>query len=250
MARFQDKVVIVTGGARGIGEAACISFAKEGAKVAVADILDQGKEVADQLNAQGYDAIFVKTDVAKEEDVINLVNKTVEKYGKLDVMCANAGVSPYKPAVEHTKEDMDYAYGINLYGAFYCDKYAVIQMLKQGTKGAIVNTASVFSHVGRANSAAYASSKGGVKVLTQSFALAHSAQGIRCNAVCPGVIMTPMMEGILQNEEHYNIMVSMHPIGRLGKPQDIANAILFLASEEADFITGAYLCVDGGYTAQ
>ncbi len=250
MNRFQDKVVIVTGGAMGIGEATCESFAKEGAKVVIADINEMGKEVSDKLNSLGYDTMFVKTNVASEDEVKNLVNSTVSKYGKLDVMCANAGISPYKATIDHDKDDLEHIFSINTYGAYYCDKYAVMQMQKQGTPGAIVNTASMFSLVGRANSAGYAASKGAVKIITKSFALAHAAEGIRCNAVCPGVIETPLMKIVLQSPEHKQMAIDLHPIGRLGQAQEVANAILFLASDEASFITGTTIFVDGGYTAQ
>ncbi len=248
MARFQDKVVVVTGGAMGIGEAACEAFAKQGAKVVIADCNDLGQGVSDRLNAQGFDTIYVETDVTKEEQVINLVNKTVEKYKKIDVMCANAGIGHYATPIDHTGDDFDRILDVNLKGAFYCNKYAAIEMLKQG-KGAIVNTASIGSYTGRPSQAAYCASKGGIKLLTQTMSRAYCAQGIRVNAVAPGVILTPLIEFLTQTPEHRQQMVDLHPIGRLGTPMEVANAMVFLASDEASFVTGAILPVDGGYTS-
>ncbi len=251
MKRFVDKVVIVTGGASGIGEAACISFAQEGAKVVVADInSDKGQKVSDEINAQGFNSVFFNCDVTKEAQVISLVDSTVNKFGRLDIMVANAGISMYKPPIDCTEEDLDNLYSINTKGVFFCDKHAVIQMLKQESRGTIVNTGSMCSVINRANTLPYNASKGAVKQITQTFALAYSAEGIRTNAVCPATIMTPILKQILQDPEHINRSLGMHPIGRHGEPQEAADAILYLASEQSSFITGHLLMVDGGYTAQ
>ncbi|MEC0226487.1 SDR family NAD(P)-dependent oxidoreductase [Paenibacillus alba] len=193
--RFHLKVAIVTGGASGIGEVAARLFAEEGAKVVIADFSDRGQAVSDQLNAEGLDTLFVKTDVSK----------------------------------------------------FLCDKYAIKQMLAQGTGGSIVNCGSIHSHVGKASVTAYASAKGGVKLLTQSLGADYATKGIRINAVCPGYIDTPLIEG--RSEEVTQHLIGLHPMGRLGRPEEVAKAVLFLASEDASFITGTSLLVDGGYTA-
>ncbi len=246
---FKDKVVVVTGGAMGIGETTCESFAKEGAKVVIADFNDLGKNVSERLNAQGFDTIFVNTDISKEDQVINLVQETIKKYGTLDIMCANAGIAPYKTPIDHTEEDFDKVIGTNLKGTFFCNKQAVIQMLKQENKGVIVNTGSLVSVAGRPNVLAYAASKGAVKMMTQTFALAYAESGIRVNCVCPSTIETPIMLQIVQDPEHLNRSRALHPMGRHGTPQEVADAILFLASDKSSFITGTVLMVDGGYTA-
>ncbi len=249
--RFIDKVVIVTGGAHGIGEADVVSFVQEGAKVVIADIDEvAGKGLSDRLNTEGFDTLFVKADVTVEDQVSDLIEKTVEKYGKLDVMVANAGIGgTYAPPVDQTVEDLDLIYNINIKGVFLCNKHAAKQMLKQGTPGSIVNMGSIESILARPNTTPYNATKGAVKLMTQSFARAYAANGIRCNAVGPGVILTPMVEKLTQSPAHRQMMIDLHPLGRLGTPQDVANAVLFLASHESAFITGTCLMVDGGHCA-
>ncbi|GGG07600.1 SDR family NAD(P)-dependent oxidoreductase [Paenibacillus aceti] len=245
--RFENKVAIVTGGASGIGEATVRLFAAEGAKVVIADFSDRGQTVSDELNGQGFDTLFVKTNVTSEQDVIHMVERTVEKFGKLDILYANAGIAKDAPADQLSFEDWKRTIDINLTGVFLCDKYAIKQMLAQGTGGAIVNTGSIHSHVGKSRVTAYASAKGGVKLLTQSLSADYATQGIRINAVCPGYIDTPLIQG--RTEEITKHLVGLHPMGRLGKPEEVAKAVLFLASDDASFITGTSLLVDGGYTA-
>ncbi|MVP01340.1 SDR family NAD(P)-dependent oxidoreductase [Paenibacillus lutrae] len=246
--RFQDKVAIVTGGASGIGEATVRLFAQEGAKVVIADFSDRGQTVADELQAAGSDALFVKTDVTKEEDVKHMVAETVKQYGKLDILFANAGIAKDGPADQLSWEAWQKTIDINLSGVFLSDKYALEQMLAQGTGGAIVNCGSIHSHVGKAGVTAYASAKGGVKLLTQTLGIDYAQRGIRVNAVCPGYIDTPLIAG--RTEAITNHLTALHPMGRLGRPEEVAKAVLFLASDDASFVTGTTLLVDGGYTAQ
>ncbi|MFS0836549.1 SDR family NAD(P)-dependent oxidoreductase [Paenibacillus sp. UNC499MF] len=246
--RFTDKVAIVTGGASGIGEATVRLFAQEGAKVVIADFSDRGQTVADELKAEGRDALFIKTDVTKEDDVKHMVAETVKQYGKLDILFANAGIAKDGPADKLSWEAWQKTIDINLSGVFLSDKYALEQMLAQGTGGAIVNCGSIHSHVGKAGVTAYASAKGGVKLLTQTLGIDYAQHGIRVNAVCPGYIDTPLIAGRTQAITDH--LTALHPMGRLGKPEEVAKAVLFLASDDASFVTGTTLLVDGGYTAQ
>ncbi|WP_433615214.1 SDR family NAD(P)-dependent oxidoreductase [Paenibacillus cellulositrophicus] len=245
--KFDSKVAIVTGGASGIGEATVRMFASEGAKVVIADFSDRGQTLSEELNAQGYDTLFVRTDVTQEAEVQRMVEQTVAKFGKLDILFASAGIAKDGPADRLSSDSWQRTIDINLTGVFLSDKYAVQQMLAQGTGGAIVNCGSIHSHVGKAGVTAYASAKGGVKLLTQSMAADYAAKGIRINAVCPGYIDTPLIKG--RDEAITAHLTALHPMGRLGKPEEVAKAVLFLASEDASFITGASLLVDGGYTA-
>ena len=246
--RFQDKVAIVTGGASGICEQAVRLFAAEGAKVVIADFSDRGTTVSQELNNQGHEALFVKTDVTKEADVQRMVQETVQRYGKINILFANAGIANDAPAHKLSMEQWQRTIDINLTGVFLCDKYVIEQMLAQGTGGAIVNCGSIHSHVGKSGVTAYASAKGGVKLLTQSLGVDYAKEGIRVNAICPGYIDTPLIAG--RNEAITQHLISLHPIGRLGRPEEVAKAVLFLASDDASFITGTSLLVDGGYTAQ
>ncbi|EJL23056.1 SDR family NAD(P)-dependent oxidoreductase [Brevibacillus sp. BC25] len=246
--RLENKVAIVTGGASGIGETTVRLFAKEGAKVVIADFSPRGNELAEELNQAGFDALFVKTDVTKEDDVKNMVSTTVEKYGKVDILFANAGIAKDAPGHLLSMDDWQRTIDINLTGVFLCDKYVIEQMLAQGTGGAIVNCGSIHSHAGKAGVTAYSSAKGGVKLLTQTLGLTYAKEGIRVNAVCPGYIDTPLIAG--RNEALNEHLIGLHPMGRLGKPEEVAKAVLFLASDDASFVTGTSLLVDGGYTAQ
>ncbi|MFE5320213.1 SDR family NAD(P)-dependent oxidoreductase [Paenibacillus sp. NPDC056579] len=246
--RFANKVAVVTGGASGIGEMTIRLFAEEGAKVVIADFSDRGQTLADELRNGGKEALFIKTDVTKEDQVQAMVAETVKQFGRLDIMFANAGIAKDGPAHMLTADAWERTIDINLSGVFLSDKYAIEQMLKQDGGGVIVNCGSIHSHVGKAGVTAYAAAKGGVKLLTQSLGIDYAKQGIRVNAVCPGYIDTPLIAG--RNEAINEHLISLHPMGRLGKPEEVAKAVLFLASEDASFITGTSLLVDGGYTAQ
>ncbi|PAQ15446.1 short-chain dehydrogenase [Bacillaceae bacterium SAOS 7] len=245
--RFENKVAIVTGGASGIGEATVKAFVKEGAKVVIADYADAGQLVSDRLNDEGFDTFFIKVDVSNEEQVKTLIEKTVDKYGKLDIMFANAGIADEADIHGIDLDKWKRTIDINLTGVYLSDKYAIEQMRKQGHGGVIVNTGSIHSIAGKEGVTAYAASKGGVKLLTQTLGATYAKEGIRVNAIGPGYIDTPliaMAQGELRDE-----LVSLHPMGRLGKPEEIAKAVLFLASDDASFVSGTLLVVDGGYTA-
>lgn len=245
--RFENKVVIVTGGANGLGAASALEFAKEGAKVVIADISDAGKEISDKLTADGFSSIFVKTDVSNEQAMINLIEKTVEEFGKLDVMFANAGIN-IEATVEDLKvDDWQKVIDVNLKSVYLSNKYAIAQFKKQGSGGAIVNSGSIHSLVAREGLAPYSASKGGVKMLTQQVAAEVSKHGIRANAIAPGYIKTELINTLSQDV--IDSLVSLHPMGRLGEPVEVAKTVLFLASDDASFISGVTLPIDGGYTA-
>ncbi|MGV3467071.1 MAG: SDR family NAD(P)-dependent oxidoreductase [Heyndrickxia sp.] len=246
--KLENKVAIVTGGASGIGEASVRIFAEEGAKVVIADFSERGKQLSEELNEKGYDTLFIKTDVTNEEDIKRMVAETVNQYGKLDILYANAGVADDAPAHELTYEKWKRTIDINLSGVFLSDKYAIEQFLKQGNGGVIVNAGSIHSHVSLPNPTAYSAAKGGVKLLTQNLCTAYAKEGIRVNAVCPGYIDTPLLSKVDPNTKEY--LANLHPQGRLGKPEEIAKAVLFLASDDSSFVNGTSLLVDGGYTAQ
>jgi len=246
--KLDGKIAIVTGGADGIGGATVREFVKEGAKVVIADINEEkGMILYKELKDAGADVLFVKTNVAAESEVENLVSKTVETYGRLDVVFNNAGVAELTPTHELTEESWRRTVSVNLDGVFFMAKHAIKQMLINGG-GSIVNAASIYGHVGFGQHVAYSSSKGGVVNLTRALAVEYAKENIRVNSVGPGFVMTPMLAPL--SEEMLQYLATLHPIGRLGKPVEIAKAVVFLASDDASFITGANIPVDGGYIAQ
>ena len=248
----EGKVVLVTGAGSGIGRATALVFAREGAKVVVSDIVvEGGEETVQQIKAAGGEAIFVKADVSKAADVEALITQTVETYGRLDCAFNNAGIEGgVKPTIDCTEEEFDRTIAVNLTGVWLCMKYEIQQMLSQGG-GAIVNTASVAGLVGFPGLPDYVASKHGVLGLTKTAALEYAKSGIRVNAVCPGVIQTPMVERGAQLSPGFDeLAVSMEPVGRFGQPSEIGEAVVWLCSEAASFVTGHPMTVDGGLVAQ
>ncbi|GIP29824.1 short-chain dehydrogenase [Paenibacillus sp. J23TS9] len=246
--KLSGKTAIITGGASGIGQATARLFAQEGANVVIADFSEAGQEVANRLQEDGHRAIYVKVDVTEEKDIQALIERTVHTYGQVDIMFANAGVANDEPADQLSLEKWQRTLDVNLTGVFLSDKYALIQMLKQGTGGAIINSASIHGHAAKAGVTAYGSAKGGVVMLTQTLGIQYASRGIRVNAVCPGYIDTPLLKAL--PPEAKQKLVDLHPIGRLGSAEEVAKAVLFLASDDSTFVVGTSLMVDGGYTAQ
>lgn len=245
--RFENKVAIVTGGASGIGEATVRAFAREGASVVIADLTDKGAQLAADVIENGGRAVYIETDVTDSEAVQNLIARTVRIYGRIDIMFANAGIADDARIEQLDESAWKRTIDINLTGVYLCDKYAIQHMHAQGG-GVIVNCGSIHSHVGKSGVTAYAAAKGGVKLLTQTLAIDYGQHNIRVNAVCPGYIDTPLLKNVPDAQKQ--ALAALHPMGRLGKADEVANAVLFLASDEASFINGSSLMVDGGYTAQ
>ena len=248
----EDKVALVTGAGSGIGRASALAFAREGAKVVVADVSARGGEETVQLiKAADGEAIFVMTDVSKANEVEALIKKVVDTYGRLDCAHNNAGIEGIvTPTADYPDEMWNRVIRINLKGAFLSLKYEIPQMLKQGG-GAIVNTVSTLGLVGIQGISAYVASKGGVLGLTRTAAVEYATSGIRINAIMPGVTRTPMMDRQMGENAHLaeQQYVSLHPIGRLGRPEEIAEGAVWLCSDLASFVLGHALAVDGGYLA-
>ena len=247
--RLRGKVAIVTGAGSGIGEATAHTFAKEGAKVTVADVVDSaGNDTVEQIGAAGGDAIYVHTDVTSADDVQSMVNTTINSYGGLDVLFNNAGIAMRLAVADLPEEDWDRCIDINLKGAYLGSKYAIPAMITNGG-GSIINTASIYGIVGGPNRAAYVASKGGIVNLTRGMALDYADSNIRVNCICPGYTDTPIIQNIVETPVKYKALVDQHPMGRLANPLDIAYGALYLASDESAFVTGIALPIDGGYTA-
>ncbi len=245
------KVSVITGATSGIGRDAALLFAQSGSKVVLAGRREsEGREVMDAILAAGGEALFVKTDVARDADVRALIDKTLQKFGRIDVAFNNAGIEGnWTPIVDQTEEDWDRVIDINLKGTWLCLKYVIRQMLKQGSGGAIVNMSSVAGLMGSAGAATYCASKHGVIALTKAAALENAKSGIRVNAVCPAVIETAMADRAFADPVVNKFVLSQHALGRFGKPMEIAEAVLWMASARSSFMTGQTLVLDGGFLA-
>jgi NAD(P)-dependent dehydrogenase (short-subunit alcohol dehydrogenase family) len=255
MKRIEGKVAIVTGGALGIGRATCELLAREGAKVAILDLLDEkGNELAATIGRAGGIARYWRADVARESDIARAVPEIAEVFGKIDVLVNNAGISgANKPTHELTEEEWDRVQSVNVKGVFFCTKHVIPWMLR-ARSGSIVNLSSIYGLVGAPDSPPYHASKGAVRLMSKTDALLYAKEGIRVNSVHPGFIRTPMVENFLKSQGDVaaleRALEALHPVGRIGEAEDVAYGILYLASDESKFVTGSELVIDGGYTAR
>jgi NAD(P)-dependent dehydrogenase (short-subunit alcohol dehydrogenase family) len=250
--RVKGKVALVTGGASGIGRATALTFAREGAKLIIADMNEAGgHQTVHMITEQGGQAIFVRTDVSQAVEVQALISQAVATYGRLDCAHNNAGISGGGRALtaEYAEDMWHQVIAVNLTGVWLCMRYEIPQMLSQGS-GAIVNTASVAGLIGARGLAAYVASKHGVVGLTKTAALEYAQQGIRVNCVCPGYIQTPMTAPGMEDPERMALMLASEPVGRMGHPEEVAETVVWLCSDAASFVTGHIMTVDGGYVAQ
>ena len=250
MKSLEGKVAVVTGAGQGIGEAIACRFAEDGAIVVAAHrSADSGERLVDKIRSVGDEATFIPTDVTRAEDVSRLAKETEKRFGRIDVLCNNAGVGLLRTVVESTEEEYDYVMDVNVRGVFLCCKYFLPAMLRQAGSS-VINMASVASFVGFPRDAAYCASKGAVLMLTRQLAVDYSQAGVRVNAICPGFIETPQLQYYVAEQEDPEAalaeVASLHPIGRVGQPDEVAAAASFLASDEASFITGTSIAVDGG----
>lgn len=250
--RLKDKVAVITGAASGIGKESSLLFANEGAQVVVADLnVKQGEEVIRTIQQEGGKAIFIKSDVSKEQDCANMIQSAVEEYGALDILFNNAGImhSEDDDAINTEEAIFDLTYAINVKGVFFGCKYGIPAMRKKGS-GVIINTASFVAKMGAATAQiAYTASKGAVLALTRELAIVHARENIRVNALCPGPLKTELLMKFLNTDEKKNRRLIHIPMGRFGLAKEMAKAALFLASEESSYVTGTEFMVDGGITA-
>lgn len=245
MGKLQKKVALITGGASGIGAATARLFVTEGAKVVLVDLNeDKGKAFEAELKALNADALFIKANITSEEEVADIFKQAVEAFGKVDIVFNNAGVGRVHPSHDLEYSEWRNTVNVDLDGVFLVAREAIREMLKTGG-GTIVNTASMYGWVGSPGSAAYNAAKGGVVNLTRSLALEYAGQNIRINALCPGFIDTPIIP-----EESKQELAAITPMKRLGQAEEMAKAVLFLASDDSSYMTGGSLIIDGGYTAQ
>lgn len=250
MSEFDGKVALVTGASSGIGRSTAILYAKYGAHVVVSDVdAHGGEETVEMINQAEGKAIFVRTDVSKFDECQSLVQQTMDRFGRLDFACNNAGIGgESNPVAEMSEEAWNRVISINLSGVFYCMHHEIKAMLQNGG-GSIVNMSSILGQVGFAGSSAYVSTKHGILGLTRTAALEYSKAGVRVNAVGPAFILTPMIQGITADPNVEKMLVAAHPIGRLGQPEEVAELVIWLSSDKASFVSGGYYPVDGGYLA-
>lgn len=247
--RLKDRVALVTGGASGIGKATAELFAREGARVAVADYSADGRDTVQGIKNAGGEAIFVSVDVSDSGQVAKMVEAALQAYGRIDILFNGAGVLYYGTVLETDEQAWNRVISINLTGTYLCCRAVLPHMIRQGS-GSIINVAStVGAHDACANAVAYVTSKGGVTLFTKAMAIDHAKQGVRVNALVPGATDTPMIRKAL-TPEALEALAASHPIGRLGRPEELAKAVLFLASDDASFVTGTAMYVDGGQTAK
>ena len=248
--RLENKVALISGGARGMGAVEAKMFVQEGAKVVIGDVLDEdGKQTEAEINEAGGECVFVHLDVTDETAWQDAVAAAVDRFGKLDILVNNAGIARINNVEDTTSDEWDLVMDINAKGVFLGTKAAIPEIRKAGG-GSIVNISSIAGLTGGRTSS-YAASKGAVRLLTKSSAIQYAGEGIRCNSVHPGVIETPMTTPVMLNtQEGRDLNASRHPLGRVGQPEDIAYGVLFLASDESSFMTGSELVIDGGLTAQ
>ncbi len=256
MQRLKGQVGIVTGGALGIGRATSLLFGREGARVAIVDICDaEGERLAEEIWQAGGEAAYWHMDVSREEQVRSVFAQVREKYGAIHMLVNNAGIAgSNKPTHELSEKEWDALMAVNVKGVFYCTKHAIPYMKAAG-QGSIVNLSSIYGLIGAADFPPYHASKGAVRMMTKNDALLYAPDRIRVNAVMPGFIWTPMVENVARQtaggpELFRKQLDTLHPLGHIGEPEDIAWGIVYLASEEAKFVTGAELVIDGGYTAR
>lgn len=248
MRRSEGKVALITGGGSGLGRASAIRLASEGAAVAIADINPEGgRETCRQIEEMGEKAVFISADVTKSADAERMVAETVKELKRLDILFTSAGVGAGGTVVDTDEEYWDRVVNLDLKGVYLSAKFAIPEMRKVGG-GAIVNVSSIGGMRG-ISGASFAAAKGGVINLTRQMAIAHAKENIRANCICPGYIATPIIQRILDDPEALKAVSARHPMGRIGKAEEVAAAVAFLASDEASFITGAILAVDGGYLA-
>lgn len=248
--RLKDKVAIITGAGSGIGRGAALAFAREGAKVLVADWGEEtGQETVELIKKQGGEAMFVKVDVSQAADAANMVKQCLAAYGQADILFNNAGIVKMGALHETAEADWDQVIDVNLKGVFLCSKAVIPQMLKQG-KGKIVNTASIAGLVAFDQLGPYCASKGGIIALTREMAVEYAPKKINVNCIAPGVIKTAMTKDMLNDPATVKGFTALTPYPRLGEPEDIAMAAVYLASDESDFVTGNILVVDGGWIAK
>jgi NAD(P)-dependent dehydrogenase (short-subunit alcohol dehydrogenase family) len=249
--RLEGRIALISGGARGMGAVEARLFAKEGAKIIIGDVLeDEGRKLEAEINATGGEALFVRLDVTSEADWQKAVEAAVNRFGKLDVLVNNAGISGRGRVEDTAVEEWDRVMAVNAKGVFLGTKVAIPAMRRAGG-GSIINISSQLGLVGTDHSSPqYQASKGAVRLLTKATAIQYAKEGIRANSVHPGPIVTPMTEAARADPERYQLMLSRIPLGCYGQPEDVAYGVLYLASDESRWVTGSELVIDGGWTAQ